>query len=77
MSGLRDKLASLLLGSAQANQGPRPIDGVTALKLHPVWQQQYNEAQMNGQPFPQFEEWAQGYLNQQPEGQPNALLNRQ
>lgn len=28
-------------------------------QLHPIWLEQYTEAQMQGLPFPQFEEWKQ------------------
>lgn len=53
-----------LLGGGQQmpTQGIGNVMGLNPVqlqKMYPVWQQQYTEAQTNGQAFPQFNEWIQ------------------
>lgn len=37
------------------------LDPVSLQKLYPMWQKQSIEAQSQGQPFPQFNEWVKMY----------------
>jgi len=37
------------------------LDPVSLQKLYPVWQKQSMDAQTNGMPFPQFNEWVKMY----------------
>lgn len=49
-------------GQPQAPQGVGNVMGLNpmmAQKMYPMWQQQSIEAQTQGQPFPQFNEWLQ------------------
>lgn len=53
-----------LLGGGQPSQpqGVGNVMGMNAMqlqKMYPIWQQQSIEAQSQGQPFPQFNEWIQ------------------
>lgn len=47
----RQLLARALLGQGMAGQA------ADKTKLQAQWQQEYTNAQMQGMPFPQFEEW--------------------
>ena len=54
----RKLMARALLGQGMAGQT------ADLQKLMPIYQQQSMQAQVNGQPMPQFQEWAQQFLNQ-------------
>lgn len=51
-----------LLGARPQQAGAGNVLGMNAVqlqKMYPMWQQQSIDAQSQGQPFPQFNEWIQ------------------
>jgi len=66
----RQKLARMLLSDGMAGQA------ADHQNLYPQWQKLSTEAQMNGQEFPQYEEWAQQQkMQNQPQTPGNPMLN--
>lgn len=62
MNPIAQRLPGLLGGQTQQPTGVGNVMGLNAAqlqRLYPMWQQQSIQAQTDGMPFPQFNEWVQ------------------
>lgn len=62
MNPMMQRMPGLLGGQTQQPQGVGNVMGLNPVQLqrmYPMWQQQSIQAQSEGMPFPQFNEWIQ------------------